>query len=134
MDLRVNLVAGALALACALVVASRVSSAPRQEAGAAASAEQRAMFAANVASEEPTWLRQAEQDFPSDLWSQRDAFHGHEAQSVRDLAGRANVPYEEVIRAIDEDVRRTSSRPHADGAAAERSAGAIPCKPRPFYD
>ena len=126
MDLRVNVIAVVVALACVGLVASGVSSAPRKEPGPAATPEQRAMFAANVAGNEQTWRRQAEQDFPSDHWSQRDAFHGHEAQSVRDLAGSAHVPFEEVIRAIDEDVHRTRN--------IERSARAIPCKPRPFYD
>lgn len=135
MDLRVNVAAIAVALGCGFLVASRVSSAPREEASAAgASAEQRAMFAASVAAEEPGWRHQAENDFPSDLWSQRDAFHGHEAQSVRELAGSANVPYEEVIRAIDEDVHRTPARPRTEARPVERSAGAVPCKPRPFYD
>lgn len=134
MDLRVNVAAVAVAVACVFVVASGVSSAPRSEAPAGgATAEQRSMFASSVASEEPTWRRQAENDFPSDLWSQRDAFHGHEAQSVRDLAGSANVPYEEVIRAIDEDVRLTSAR-RGGAPPIERSARAVPCKPRPFYD
>lgn len=130
MDLRVNVLAAVVALGCALVAFSRVSSAPRKATDAAATGtattEQRGMFAANVAGGEATWRRQAEQDFPSDLWSQRDAFHGHEAQSVRDLAAGSHVPYEEVIRAIDDDVHRTR--------ATERSARAVPCKPRPFYD
>jgi hypothetical protein len=126
MDVRVNVIAVVVAIACVGVVASRVSSAPHTEAGPVATKEQRAMFAASIGGNEATWRRQAEQDFPSDLWSQRDAFHGHEAQSVRDLAGGTHVPFEEVIRAIDEDVRHTRG--------IERSARAIPCKPRPFYD
>jgi len=133
MDLRVNAAAVIVALACVFFVASRVSSAPRKEAARGASTEQRATFAASVAGGEPTWLRQGEEDFPSDLWSQRDAFHGHEAQLVRDLASAANLPYEEVIRAIDEDVRRSAARPRG-AAPIERSARAVPCKPRPFYD
>ncbi len=131
MDRRVNLLAVVVALACVLVVASRVASAPRKDPGGFASAQQRATFAATVAGAEPTWRRQAEEDFPADLWSQRDAFHGHEAQSVREIAERAHVPYEEVIRAVDDDVHRTS---RAAARANERSADAIPCKPRPFYD
>jgi hypothetical protein len=126
MDLRVNLIAAVVAIVCVGLVASRVSSAPQPDAGPPATREQRAMFAASIGGNESSWRRQTEQDFPSDLWSQRDAFHGHEAQSVRDLANSSHVPYEEVIRAIDEDVRRTRG--------IERSARAIPCKPRPYYD
>jgi hypothetical protein len=126
MDLRVNALAVVVLAACAAVVASRVASAPAPTAGPPATPQQRARFAAAVAADEPAWRRQAEQDFPADLWSQRDAFHGREAQSVRDLAGGARVPYEEVLRAIDDDVHKARG--------PERSAAAIPCKPRPFYD
>lgn len=126
MNLRVNLVAAAVALGCAGFVASRVSSATAPDAGSAASPQQQAIFAATVGSGELGWRRTAEQAFPSDLWSQRDAFHSHEAQSIRELAGGYHVPFEEVIRAIDADVHRSRD--------VERSARAIPCKPRPFYD
>ena len=129
MDLRINVIAAAIAVGCTALVVARVSSAPRDETGPAATPEQRAGFAASVSGNEPTWRRKTEQDFPSDLWSQRDAFHNHEAQSIRDLAGAAHVPYEEVIRAIDDDVRKSGTVP-----GLERAAGAIPCKPRPFYD
>ncbi len=132
MDLRINLMAGAFAVGCVLVVASRVSSAPRAETGGAATPAQRRSFAASVSANEPTWRRKTEEDFPSDLWSQRDAFHNHEAQSIRDLSGAAHVPYEEIIRAIDEDVRLSGTVPPRE--RSERAAGAIPCKPRPFYD
>ncbi|CAN5924539.1 hypothetical protein BH11MYX4_BH11MYX4_64190 [soil metagenome] len=129
MDLRVNAIAGLFAVGCTALVAVRVSSAPREETGGAATPEQRFSFSANVSGNEPTWRRKTEQDFPSDLWSQRDAFHNHEAQTIRDLAGASHVPYEEVIRAIDDDVRRSGKVP-----GLERAAGAVPCKPRPFYD
>ena len=132
MDLRINLIAGAFAVGCTLLVASRVARAPREEMGGPATPAQRRSFAASVSGNEPTWRRKTEEDFPSDLWSQRDAFHNHEAQSIRDLSGAAHMPYEEVIRAIDEDVRLsgTLAPPEREG----RAAGAIPCKPRPFYD
>jgi hypothetical protein len=129
MDLRINVIAGVIAVGCGVFVASRVASAPREETGNPATPAQRLSFAASVAGNEPTWRRKTEEDFPSDLWSQRDAFHNHEAQSIRDFAGSAHVPYEEVIRAIDEDVRKSGTVP-----GLERAAGAIPCKPRPFYD
>lgn len=134
MDLRANALAVVVVLACALVVASKVRSAPHSETRAAATAEQRAMFATNVADGEPEWRTRSEQDFPSDLWSQRDAFHGYEAQRVRSLAGGAGVPYEEVIRAVDDDLHRGSARAGTGKAGTDRGAGAVPCKPRPFYD
>ncbi len=132
MDLRVTLpdaakaVAVIVTVACVVLVASRAASAPRPEATPAATPQQRAMFALSVFGEEDGWRTQAEKDFPGDQWSQRDAFHGHEAQSVRDLAGNSHVSYEDVIKAIDDDVHKSRGQ--------ERSARAIPCKPRPFYD
>ena len=127
MDPRIEALAVVVILACAELVASRAASAPRPPTGAPAAPAQRATLAAQVAAEEPGWRMQAEKDFPGDLWSQRDAFHGHEAQRVRELAGASHVSYGEVIRAVDDDVHRSVR----DG---ERSARAIPCKPRPFYD
>lgn len=133
MDLRLNLANAAavvVALACAGVVVSRASSAPRPEASPAATAQQKAMFAANIASEEDGWRTLTEKDFPGDQWSQRDAFHGHEAESVRNLAGNSHVSFEDVIRAVDDDLHKSRGR----GREQDRSANAIPCKPRPFYD
>ena len=129
MDLRIKLIAVTFAAGCALFVARSVASAPREETGGTATPAQRLSFSQSVASNEPTWRRKTEEDFPSDLWSQRDAFHNHEAQAIRDLSSTAHVPFEEVIRAIDDDVRLSGKVP-----GIERAAGAIPCKPRPFYD
>jgi hypothetical protein len=127
MDLRVNAVAVIVIVACAITVASRVSSAPAPAAGAVATHAQRSRIAASIAADEAAWTRQVEQDFPHDLWSQRDAFHGREAQAVRDHAGGSRLPYEEVLRAIDDDIHKSRGGP-------DRHAAAIPCKPRPFYD
>jgi hypothetical protein len=124
---RIELAATLIALACAGAVVVRLGGRTTRPYASATDAD-RARFANSVASNEFTWRRQAEQDFPSDQWSQRDAFHGSEAQRIRDLASGANVPYEAVIRAVDEDLHR-SVRPNV-----ERSAQAVPCKPRPFYD
>jgi hypothetical protein len=128
MNAKVDALAILCAVACTVVVAVRVAGAPREPSGPPATPAQRASFAANVSGNEPSWRRSTEQDFPSDLWSQRDAFHNHEAQMIRDLAAGAHVSYEDVIRAIDEDVRRGGQAGH------DRAAAAIPCKPRPFYD
>lgn len=84
------------------------------------------MFAANVMSQEDEWRLKVADDFPSDNWSQRDAFHGHEAAAVRDLAAGSNVTYEDVFRAIDDDIHRNRTR--------DRNANAVPCKPRPIFD
>jgi len=126
MDPRVALPCIALALACATAVVVRASSAPAPDPGRAATLDDRTTFAASVAAQEQEWREQAARTFPADLWSQRDAFHGLEAATIRDLAHTSHVPYEEVLRAIDEDVHLMRGR--------ERAAAVVPCKPRPFYD
>ncbi len=113
-------------------VAWSAATAPRASAGHAATDEESSSCAATVAGNEGLWRKESAQDFPADSWSQRDAFHGREAQQIRDLARTKKIPYEEVIRAVDEDVHRM----HAFSTTqnADRSAIAVPCKPRPFYD
>lgn len=88
------------------------------------------MFAASIAAQEDHWRLEAADGFPSDNWSQRDDFHGREAAAVRELASGSKVSYEDVFRAIDDDI-------HAARAARiprDRSASAVPCKPRPIFD
>lgn len=111
---------------CAIVVATKVSSARENRIGLPATAEQRAIMSRAVADEEPAWRKSTDEEFPADLWSQRDAFHGHEANKVRDMSFAHRVPIEDVLRAIDDDIHKNRDR--------ERLARAIPCKPRPFYD
>jgi hypothetical protein len=79
---------------------------------------------------EVDWQARAELDFPGDLWSQSDDFHAREATRIRELAGQHRIGYEDVLRAIDEDLHdKTMSR-----RTAGRRVNAVPCKPRPFYD
>jgi hypothetical protein len=54
---------------------------------------------------------------------------------VRELAGIAGVPYEDVFRAIDDDLHHVAS-PAARGNARrpDRSVNAVPVKPRPIFD
>ena len=113
-------------------VAWSAASAPRTPGGHAATEEESSSCAAIVAGNEGTWRKESAQDFPADSWSQRDAFHGREAQQIRDLSRSKRIPYEEVIRAIDEDVHRMHA--FSTTQSADRSAIAVPCKPRPFYD
>lgn len=112
---------------CALVVV-RAATAPAPPPLRSASAAERSRFGAAVASQEDEWRGKAADDFPADHWSQRDAFHGHEAAAVRDIAGNNGVSYEDVLRAIDEDVHRDR------GAGRNRCAAAVPVHPRPIFD
>jgi hypothetical protein len=116
---------GIVVTTVALVV-GRAATAPAPSSLPVATAAQRASVAASIASQESSWRDQASDDFPADRWSQRDAFHGLEVDAVRRAASRFGVSYEDVFRAIDEDIHRSQKR--------ERNADAVPCKPRPIYD
>ncbi|MBS2019631.1 MAG: hypothetical protein JST00_42610 [Deltaproteobacteria bacterium] len=89
--------------------------------------EERARLARQIAAQEDEWRANVVADFPADAWSQRDAFHNLEMQSIRDLAVRAKIAPEEIFRAIDEDLHRPTM-------GVERSAGVVPLKPRPIFD
>lgn len=127
MDRRVTLLASVVCVLCTGFVVVRAKQAPPPPVGIVPTEAKQSAFAARVAAAEPAWRRESEQDFPADQWSQRDAFHGHEVQTVRELAGSGKTSYEEILRIIDDDIHRMQGR-------AERGAAAVPCKPRPFYD
>lgn len=119
-----------LAVATVLVVV-RAASAPPPVAAPRATPEQSRAIALAVASEEGEWARLAIQAFPEDAWSMRDDFHARETRRVRDLAKQNDVPLEDVLRAIDDDLHRAGAR---FDSFDYRGARAVPCKPRPFYD
>lgn len=114
-----------VAAACIGMVVFRAASAPSPPPAPKLSAETRAAVAITISSQERDWRERAADDFPADQWSQRDAFHGHEAAAVRELA-RGNGSYEEVFRAIDDDIHKHRG--------IDRSAVAVPCHPRPVFD
>lgn len=130
MDLPAQIAGFIVAALCVALVVVRAATAPAPPPPKHASQLDRAGFAASVASQEDEWRAKAAVDFPSDKWSQRDAFHGHEAAAVRDLAGIAGVPYEDVLRAIDDDIHH----PMAGKRRPDRSVSAVPVKPRPIFD
>lgn len=128
MDRRADIIALLIVVTVVAVVVTRAARAPAPSAPRAATPEERASFAATVASREGAWRASAATEFPADHWSQRDAFHADEAATVKELAGGAGVAYEEVLRAIDEDVRQSRGRDR------DRSADVVPVKPRPVFD
>jgi hypothetical protein len=132
MDVRTSLPAAAIAIGCVVLVVARVALAPGPPPRRQADPAERRRLAAAVAASERTWSTETAQTFPEDLWSQRDDFHGRELRKVKELAGENDLPVEDVLRAIDEDLHRTGA-PNAS-APDDRNARAIPCKPRPFYD
>ena len=115
-----------VAVACIATVVNHAATSPLPNPPNVATVQERANFAASVAASEQDWREKAANDFPSDQWSQRDAFHGHEAAMVRDLARGSSVSYEDVFKAIDDDVHRTRGR--------DRNAQAVPVHPRPVFD
>lgn len=126
MKLAADIAAAVAAVACVTVVVVRAATAPLPPPLPEPPPDQRAGFAIIVASQEAEWRDKAADDFPADQWSQRDAFHAHEATAVKELAARGRASYEAVIRAIDDDVHRARGD--------NRSAGVVPCKPRPVFD
>ncbi len=113
-------------------VASRAESAPRPDVGRRATVGEARYFAGSVATDEPHWRNKSVESFPGDLWSQRDDFHAQERDRVKDLSEKQKIPVEQVLRAVDEDVRASARRPGVVGDP--RGARAVPCKPRPVYD
>ena len=111
------------------VVVVRASSAPVPGPERRATDADRASLAMTIAAEEPAWRASSAESFPEDNWSQRDDFHAREAQKIRELARARGIPYEDVLRAVDDDLH---ARGKTTGEA--RGARAVPCKPRPFYD
>jgi hypothetical protein len=134
-DLPAQIVGLVVALSCTALVVGRAATAPAPPPPKHTSAADRAGFASTIASREDDWRAKSAKDFPSDHWSQRDAFHGHEAAAVRELAGISGVPYEDVFRAIDDDLHHVSAPPDRGKARRpDRSVTAVPVKPRPIFD
>ncbi len=135
MDLPAQIAGFFVAAGCTAVVVIRAATAPAPPPPKHVTAEDRAGFAAQLASQEDDWRGKAAKDFPYDNWSQRDAFHGHEATAAKDLAGIAGVPVEEVLRATDDDLHHVGT---PDGSRVRRPANrnvtAVPVKPRPIFD
>lgn len=133
-DAKVTLGASALLVAVVGLVASKAASAPPPPPGRAATLGELHHLATEVATQEPNWRNRSEESFPGDHWSQRDDFHAQERDKVKDLAGAQKLPVEQVLRAVDQDVRALRSRLGPTMTADPRGARAVPCKPRPFYD
>ncbi len=132
MDLRTSLPAAAIVIGCTLVVTVRVALAPAPVPRRHATPEERAEIAEAIAVAERTWAEETVQNFPADRWSQRDDFHGREYRKVQEIADEKRIRIEDVLRAVDDDIHRRQAK--SGGDPDERNAGAIPCKPRPFYD
>lgn len=134
MDAKIT-AASLVVLAVAVIAVARgAATAPAPPPGRIATVGEMRFIALSVATEETGWRNKSVESFPGDHWSQRDDFHAQERDKVKDLASSQKLPVEQVLRAIDEDVRssRRGVRPTQDGDP--RGARAVPCKPRPVYD
>ncbi|MDB4938943.1 MAG: hypothetical protein JWP87_5915 [Labilithrix sp.] len=133
MDLLTQISGFFVAVAVTAIVVVRAATAPAPPPPRPATPNERAHFASAVASHEDDWSARAADDFPSDNWSQRDHFHGQEANTVRDLANNAGVSYEDVLRAVDDDLHRPLD-PRSAARAPRRIVNAVPCQPRPIFE
>lgn len=131
-DPRTSVIGIGVLVLCTAFVTAGVARAPAPRPARTATPEERAEMALVVARSERDWRSDSAQHFPSDHWSQRDDFHGRESKKVEELAKEKGVRIEDVLRAVDEDLHRRAARTPDDPDA--RSASAVPCKPRPFYD
>lgn len=113
------------------LVVRRAANAPAPRLARAATTEERERYASAIRTAESNWHASANREFPRDAWSHSDDFHGQEMNLARELARRDGVRTEDVLRAVDDDLHREGA--HAS-SPDRRSARAIPCKPRPFYD
>lgn len=92
-------------------------------------AERRSVYA-QLAIDEARLRKQAEHDWPTDAWSQDDAFHNLALRRVNELAQQRQTGPAEIFRAFDDGMRERWPRPPA---AAVR-ATVPPCRPRPITD
>lgn len=130
-----TLPAVAVALGCTLVVIVRVATTPPPKTARPATPAERAEVAQAVAQSEREWSMETAKNFPADVWSQSDDFHGREWKRVLELAGDKGIRIEDVLRAVDDDIHRPPRRHNLIlGGFQDRHANAVPCKPRPFYD
>jgi hypothetical protein len=125
-------VATLVIVVCTGYVAFAAVSAPPPPSDRPASAEERVAIAKEIADREQAWKDEAVRGFPSDLWSQRDDFHGLEVRGVFEVKGAHGVRVEDVLKAVDDDLHHGPAT--SPGDVDWRNARAVPCKPRPVYD
>jgi hypothetical protein len=99
--------------------------------------ERHAVFG-QLAIDEPVKRKEAEHDWPTDPWSQDDAFHNLEFRRIQELANHRDTGPSEVFRALDDGMRERWPSPTDVNAGAMRPGGmrttVPPCRPRPITD
>jgi len=104
------------------------TSAPVERQKTATDAEKHQAFT-DIAAAERDMRRDAVHDFPTDAWSQDDAFHNSEFKKARDWGSNHGVRLTDILVAMDEGMHGGWPRPR--GTFLNPSVP--PCRPRPIY-
>lgn len=124
-----NLVWAGFVVVCGAAVAI-AATAPRPPYARRLNDEERRAVFAQFAIDEARMRKQAEHDWPTDPWSQDDAFHNLALHRAEDLAGQRKTRPAEIFRAQDDGMRERWPR----APSAVMRATVPPCRPRPITD
>ena len=91
-------------------------------------AERRSVYA-QLAIDEARLRKQAEHDWPTDAWSQDDAFHNLEYKRAKQIAGPRNMSVQDVLLSMDEGMREHWPKP----TNIHQKPTVPPCRPRPIH-
>ena len=80
-----------------------------------------------IAYDEPPARGKAAHQFPGDIWSQDDDYHGQESKKMRSYAGEHQVRLDDVVRAVDEGMKNGWT------PRGLMKPGVPPCRPRLDY-
>ncbi len=122
-------VAAAVAAFVVLCATGRAASSSAVEQQKVASDQERKQAFWDIANGERQMRRDAVHDFPTDAWSQDDAFHNSEFKKARDIANDKNVRLMDVLAAIDDGMHALWPRPRG----AFMNPTGPPCRPRPIH-
>jgi hypothetical protein len=112
---------------CAVATARAAFSPAIPSRGLGDEAVQRAAFD-ELRSQEPARRRAAATDFPTDPWSQSDAFHDAEAKAAQAFANHHKVSLTAVLAGLDDGMRAARAR------GDRKTTGSVPpCHPRAIY-
>ena len=123
---RVGAIVAAFVVLCAVIRASTAT--PIEQKKPATDAQKHQAFS-DMAQGERDMRRDAVHDFPTDPWSQDDAFHNSEFKRARDWGKDHGVRLMDVLVAMDEGMHAAWPRPR--GTFLMPSVP--PCRPRPIY-
>ena len=121
------------AAACTFAAARAVVAAPPPVPPPASEAVQRAAFI-DIAEHEREMRQDAAKSFPTDPWSQDDAFHDLERKRAITFARGHSVRTGDVLDAIDRGMREGWAQTEEAGrTSAPLVATVPPCRPRAIY-